>query len=153
VPGTTAAETAPAAPDTVSQVEALARTTAPRHGISVAAVTTMAGVGALQLVDPQASTVRTVSTKGGVHVTLCRGSLRPCRLPARAARARARSLALRALAETQATLVVVALPQSPTRHLQLVFERARPDESDPLYAMAGLVTPEDEDILVLVRLS
>jgi hypothetical protein len=148
----TAAEAQPAAPDTIGQVRLLARATEP-HGVPIAAVTSLAGVGALQLVDPDASTARTVSTNGGVHVTLCRGSLRPCRLPARSARAQARAIARRAFAETQAALVVVALPQSPTRHLQLVFERARLDERDPLYAMAGLVTPEDEDILVLVRLS
>jgi hypothetical protein len=116
-------------------------------------VTTTAGVGALQLVDPRASTMRTVATADGVHVTLCHGSLRPCRLPARRARAQARELARRAFAETQAELVVVALPQSSTRHLQLVFERSQTDERDPLYAMAGLVTPGDEDILVLVRLN
>jgi hypothetical protein len=148
-----AAATDPPSADTLRRVELVARESERRHGIPVGAVTTTAGVATLELVDPLTLAVRTVSTANGVHVTLCRRSLQRCRLPARAARAQARFIARRAFETTAAKLVVVALPQSPTRHLQLVFERGRMSEPECVYGMAGLLTPGGEDSVVLVRLS
>jgi hypothetical protein len=134
------------------------------QAIPVSPASTTAGVATLELIDPVAWTGRSVPTGNGVHFTLCsRGSLRPCALGrgAVAARRQAFELALATLRETTADLVVVALPQSATRHAQLVFERdVLEAELDPLaataeriYAMGGLIPYSyTEDSLVLVRL-
>ena len=132
--------------------------------IPVSPASTTAGVATLELIDPVALTGRSVPTGNGVHFTLCdRGSLRPCALGrgAVAARRQAYELALATLRETTADVVVVALPQSATRHAQLVFERDVLEAGlDPLaataeriYAMGGLIPYSyAEDSLVLVRL-
>ncbi len=134
------------------------------HSIPVSPASTTAGVATLELLDPVAWTGRSVPSKNGVHFTLCnRGPLRPCSLGggAVAARRQAFELALATLRETTADLVVVALPQSPKRHAQLVFERDILDAAlDPLaataeriYAMGMLVRYSDEDdSLVLIRI-
>jgi hypothetical protein len=135
------------------------------RAIPVSPAATTAGVATLELVDPVALSGRSVPSGNGVHFTLCnRGPLRPCSLGrgAVAARRQAFELALATLRETAADLVVVSLPQSPTRHAQLVFERdilAAPAldplvaTADRLYAMGSLVRYSDaEDSLVLFRL-
>jgi hypothetical protein len=134
------------------------------QAIPVSPASTTAGVATLELIDPVVWTGRSVPTRNGVHFTLCsRGSLRPCALGrgAVAARRQAFELALATLRETAADLVVVALPQSATRHAQLVFERdllgaeldALAATAERIYAMAGLIPCADtEDSLVLVRL-
>ena len=125
---------------------------------------TTAGVATLELVDPINWTGRSIPTRNGVHYGLCdRGPLRPCNLGrgALAARRQAVELALAAFRDTDVNLVVVGLPQSPTRHAQLVFERDILTEAlDPLaasaarlYSMCCLVPySPTEDSLVLVRL-
>ena len=125
---------------------------------------TTAGVATLELVDPIDWSGRSIPTRNGVHYGLCdRGPLRPCNLGrgALAARRQAVELARAAFRDTDVDLVVVGLPQSPTRHVQLVFERDILTETlDPLaataarlYAMGGLVPHSPtEDSLVLVRL-
>ena len=125
---------------------------------------TTAGVATLELVDPINWTGRSIPTRNGVHYGLCdRGPLRPCNLGrgALAARRQAVELALAAFRDTDVDLVVVGLPQSPTRHVLIVFERNLLTEAlDPLaataarlYAMGGLVPySPTEDSLVLVRL-
>ena len=135
-----------------------------QQAIPVSPASTTAGVATLELVDPVAWTGRSVATGNGVHFTLCNhGPLRPCSLGrgAAAARRQAFELAFATLRETAADLVVVGLPQSPTRHALLVFERDVLDATlDPLeataeriYAMGALVRYSDEnDSLVLVRL-
>jgi hypothetical protein len=78
-----------------------------------------------------------------------------------AARSQALALARRTLRETSVSVVVVALPQTATRHLQLVFERDLLQTTETsaerltrarLYAMAGLVNAGAEDSLVLIRI-
>jgi hypothetical protein len=135
-----------------------------QQAIPVSPASTTAGVATLELIDPVVWTGRSVPTRNGVHFTLCsRGSLRPCALGrgAVAARRQAFELALATLRETAADLVVVALPQSATRHAQLVFERdvleaeldALAATAERIYAMGGLVPYSyTEDSLVLVRL-
>lgn len=130
----------------------------------VSPASTTAGVATLELVDPVAWSGRSIPTGNGIHFTLCdRGPLRPCSLGrgAVAARRQAFELALTTLRETGADLVVIGLPQSPTRHALLVFERdVLAPGLDPLdataeriYAMGGLVRySEDDDSLVLVKL-
>ena len=140
---------------------ALAATPTP---ISVSRSTT-AGVATLELVDPAVWSGRSVPARNGVYFGFCdRGPLRPCALGRGAftVRREAFKLALATLRDTNADVVVIGLPQSPTRHAILVFERdlltAR--DLDPLrataerlYAMGGLVPySEAEDSLVLVRL-
>ena len=132
--------------------------------IPVSPASTTPGVATLELLDPAAWTGRSAPSENGVHFTLCnRAALRPCSLGrgAVAARRQAFELALGTLRERAADLVVVALPQSPTRHAQLVFERDILDTPlDPLaataeriYALGGLIRFSDEDdSLVLVRL-
>jgi hypothetical protein len=152
---------AAAAPTAVDRAEQIAREVERGHGLPVRGVTTMSGVATLELFDPETYTVRSVSTANGVHYTLCAGALRRCALPARAARLAAYELARRTLLETTADLVVVALPQTPTQHLQLVFERdllqapevgADQATRDRLYLMAWLATFGAEDRLLLVRI-
>ena len=131
----------------------------------VSAGSTTTGVATLELLDPVARSGRSVPAGNGVYFRLCdRGSLRPCALGsgAIAARRQAFALALSTLRSTPADLVVVGLPQSPTRSALLVFERDLLSSSgleplratgDRLYAMGGLVAhSETEDSLVLVRL-
>jgi hypothetical protein len=125
---------------------------------------TAAGVATLELIDPIEWSGRSIPTRNGIHYGLCdRGPLRPCNLGrgALAARRQAVELARAAFRDTGVDLVVVGLPQSPTRHVLLVFERDLLGEGlDPLaataqrlYAMGGLVAhSETEDSLVLVRL-
>lgn len=125
---------------------------------------TTAGVATLELIDPIEWSGRSIPTRNGIHYGLCdRGPLRPCNLGrgALAARRQAVELARAAFRDTDVDLVVVGLPQSPTRHMQLVFERDILTEAlDPLvataqrlYATGGLVPySETEDSLVLVRL-
>jgi hypothetical protein len=135
-----------------------------QQAIPVSPASTTPGVATLELLDPAAWTGRSAPSENGVHFTLCnRAALRPCSLGrgAVAARRQAFELALGTLRERAADLVVVALPQSPTRHAQLVFERDILDTPlDPLaataeriYALSGLIRFSDEDdSLVLVRL-
>ena len=125
---------------------------------------TTAGVATLELVDPIDRSGRSIPTLNGVHYSLCdSGPLRPCNLGrgALAARRQAVELARAAFRDTDVDLVVVGLPQSPTRHVQLVFERDILTEGlEPLaataarlYAMCCLVPHSPtEDSLVLVRL-
>ena len=155
------AGTAAAAPSTaLDQARQIAREVERGHGLPVSGVTTTSGVATLELFDPGTRTVRSVSTANGVHYTLCAKVLRRCALPARAARAQALELARRTLLETTVDLVVVALPQTPTHHVQLVFERDLLDSPEQgaeeatrhrLYLMAGVVTIGAEDSLLLVR--
>jgi hypothetical protein len=121
----TAAATDPSSADTLRRVERIARESERRHGIPVGAVTTIAGLN-------------------GVHVSLCRRSPQRCKSPARTARAQARFIARLALERTAVAFVVVALPHSPTRHVQLFFERGRMTDPECVY---------ETDSPVLVRLS
>jgi hypothetical protein len=152
---------AAAAPTPLDQARQIAREVERGHGLAVRGVTTTSGVATLELFDPGTHTVRSVSTANGVHYTLCAKVLRRCALPARAARAAALELARRTLFGTTADLVVVALPQTPTHHVQLVFERDVLDSPEQgaeeatrnrLYLMAGVVTIGAEDSVLLVRL-
>jgi hypothetical protein len=133
--------------------------------ISVSGGSTTAGVATLELIDPVLWSGRSVPARNGVYFRFCdRGPLRPCALGQGAitARRQAFELAIATLRETNADLVVVGLPQSPTRYALLVFERDLLDtpELDPLavtadrvYAMGGLVPHSGtEDSLMLVRL-
>ena len=125
---------------------------------------TTAGVATLELVDSIEWSGRSIPTRNGIHYGLCdRGPLRPCNLGrgAFAARRQAVELARAAFRDTDVDLVVVGLPQSPTRHAQLVFERDILTETlDPLaataarlYTMCCLVPySPTEDSLVLVTL-
>jgi hypothetical protein len=140
---------------------ALAATPTP---ISVSRSTT-AGVATLELVDPVAWSGRSVPARNGVYFGFCdRGPLRPCALGRGAftVRRQAFKLALATLRDTNADVVVIGLPQSPTRYALLVFERDLLNAldldplratSDRLYMMGGLVAYSGtEDSLVLVRL-
>jgi hypothetical protein len=131
----------------------------------VSASSTTAGVATLELIDPLTWSGRSVPTGNGTYFSLCdRGSLRPCAIGAGAVQARRQAfeLALSTLRTTSTDLVVVALPQSATRSVLLVFERdlLAGSELDPLretetrlYLMGGLVClTETEDSLILVRL-
>ena len=133
--------------------------------VSVSPSSTTAGVATLELVDPVLWSGRSVPARNGVYVGFCdRGPLRPCALGRGAivARRQAFDLALATLRDTDVDLVVVGLPQSPTRSALLVFERdllSAPASTrlrvtaDRLYAMGGLVPYSGtEDSLVLVRL-
>ena len=126
---------------------------------------TTAGVATLELIDPVSWSGRSVPAGNGSFFRLCdHGSLAPCAIRAGAEQARrqALELALSTLRTTNVDLVVVALPQSATRSVLLVFERDLLDrtELDPLretgtrlYLMGGLVClSEREDSLILVRL-
>ena len=125
---------------------------------------TTAGVATLELIDAADWSGRSIPARNGVHYGLCdRGPLRPCNLGrgALAARRQAVELARVAFRDAGVDLVVVGLPQSPTRHVLLVFERDILTETlDPvaataarLYAMGGLVPHSPtEDSLVLVKL-
>ena len=105
---------------------------------------------------------RSVPAANGVYFRICGPDLRPCNLRRGALRARkqALDLALRTFRETQADLVVVALPQSATRHTLLVFERdviaaggdADALTRDRLYAMGGLLNVGTADSLLLIKL-
>lgn len=139
----------------------IAREVERTHPLAVNGVTTTAGVATLELFDPASETWRSVPAGNGIHFTLCGSVLRRCALPARAARAQALALARRTLLETSVSLVVVALPQTATRHVQIVFERDLLDSpevsadrstGERLYAMAGLVTAGTGDSLLLVKL-
>lgn len=151
---------AAASPTALDQARQIAREIERGQGLPVSGVTTTAGVATLELFDPGPRTVRSVAAANGVHYTLCTTVLRRCALPARAARAQALELARRTLLETTADLVVVALPQTPTHHVQLVFERdvlEAPEQTAEqatrgrLYLMAGVLTVGAEDRLLLVR--
>ncbi|HYK07077.1 MAG TPA: hypothetical protein VEW11_04855 [Gaiellaceae bacterium] len=132
--------------------------------IPASPASTTAGVASLELVDPIDWSGRSIPARNGVHYGLCdRGPLRPCNLGrgALAARRQAVELARAAFRNTGVDLVVVGLPQSPTRHVLLVFERDILTEArDPLaataarlYAMGTLVPHSPtEDSLVLFRL-
>ncbi len=152
---------ASAAPSTtLDKARVIAREVERGHGLPVSAVSTTASVATLELFDPVSRTTRSVPAANGIHFTLCARALRRCALPAFAARAQALELARRTLLETRADLIVVALPQTPTRHLQLVFERdvlvqprgtAASLTRKRLYSMAGLLPAGDKDSLLLVR--
>lgn len=155
-----AAGAEPSAASAIEQARQIARDVQRELGLPVTGVTTTAGVATLELLDPEMRSGRSVPAGSGIHFTLCHRAMRSCALPARRARLQALALAHRTLLETSVSLVVVALPQSPTRHLQLVFERdvlELPDASgdqltrERLYAMGWLVTAGREDSLVLVR--
>ena len=130
--------------------------------LPVSPATTTAGVSTLELVDPATWTGRTVPAGNGVHFRICGALLRPCALKRGALRARTQALELarRTLRATEADLVVVALPQSATRHVLLVFERDVVDAAgdadtltrDRLYAMGGLLNVGTADSLLLVKL-
>jgi hypothetical protein len=154
------AGTAAASPAGLDQARQIAREVERGHKLPVSGVTTTSGVATLELFDPGTGTVRTVPTANGIHYTLCAKVLRRCALPAPAARAQALELARRTLLETAVDLIVVALPQTPTHHLQLVFERDLLDSPEQgaeeatrhrLYLMVGVVTVGAEDSLLLVR--
>ena len=156
-----AAGAEPSAAPAVEQARQIARDVQRELGLPVTGVTTTTGVATLELLDLETSSGRSVPAGNGIHFTLCQRTVRWCALPARRARLQALALARRTLLETSVSLVVVALRQSPTRHLQLVFERDvldLPDVSDDqitrerLYAMGWLVTAGREDSLVLLRL-
>jgi hypothetical protein len=132
--------------------------------VSVSRSTT-AGVATLELVDPVVWSGRSIPARNGVYFGFCdRGPLRPCALGRGAftVRRQAFKLALATLRDTNADVVVVGLPQSPTRYALLVFERDLLNAldldplratSDRLYMMGGLVAYSGtEDSLVLVRL-
>jgi hypothetical protein len=151
---------AAASPDALDRARAIAGEVQSKHGLPVSGVTTTAGVATLELFDPATGTVRSVPAADGIHLTLCGKAPRRCALPARKARAEALELARRTLLETGAGLVVVALPQTATHHLQLVFERDVLDQPEApvervtgerLYLMAGLLTSGGQDSLLLVR--
>jgi hypothetical protein len=133
--------------------------------ISVSRGSTTAGVATLELVDPVLSSGRSLPARNGVYFGFCdRGPLRPWGLGrgAFAVRRQAFELAHATLRDTNADVVVVGLPQSPTLYAFLVFERDLLSalDLDPLrgtaerlYAMGGLVFhSKTEDSLVLVRL-
>jgi hypothetical protein len=132
--------------------------------IPVSSASTTAGVATLELVDASDWSGRSIPARNGVHYGLCdRGPLRPCNLGrgALAARRQAVELARAAFRDAGVDLVVVGLPQSPTRHVLLVFERDILTETlDPLAASAarlyamGMLVPHSptEDSLVLFRL-
>jgi hypothetical protein len=148
----------------VAAVAASGSAPAASAAIPASPASTTAGVATLELVDPSTWSGRSIPAHNGVHYGLCdRGPLRPCNLRRGgfAARRQAVELARAAFRDTGVDLVVVGLPQSPTRHLLLVFERDILSEAlDPLaataarlYAMGGLVPHSaTEDSLVLVRL-
>ena len=132
----------------LDEARRIARAAQNEHGPAISAVTTTSGVAALELFNPATGWSHSVPAGNGIHFTLCGRVLRRCALPALAARRQALALARRTLRETSVTLVVVALPQTATRHLQLVFERDLLDTTETsaerltrarLYAMAGLV--------------
>ena len=138
--------------------------TAARERIPVSSASTTAAVATLELADPQEGTSRSVDADGGVYFRLCdRGSFRPCNVARGAwvARRQAHALARATFAHTEARLVVIGLPQTPTRYVLLVFERDVLDADDPLaatatrlYGMVGLVAcSERRDCLELVKLS
>jgi hypothetical protein len=137
--------------------------TAASERIPVSSASTTAAVASLELHDPLGRTSRSVDAAGGVYFRLCdRGSFRPCAIErgAWAARRQAHALARATFARTGTGLVVVGLPQTPTRYALLVFERdvLEADEAlaataTRLYDMAGLVAcSERRDCLELVRL-
>ncbi|MDQ3066284.1 MAG: hypothetical protein M3R12_03890 [Actinomycetota bacterium] len=130
--------------------------------LPVSPASSTAAVSTLELIDPATWAGHTVSGANGVYFRLCGPDLRPCSLQRGALRARTQGLALavRTFRETDANLVIVALPQSATNHALLVFERdvleatgdADTLTGDRLYAMGGLFTIGVEDSLFLVRL-
>jgi hypothetical protein len=102
-----------------------------RAGLPVGEVTTMTAVASLALVAGDGST-RAVATDDGIHFALCPKAARPrCSVGHRAPhgaklpRRQALELALRTFLETPLTLAVFTLPQSDTRTVLLVVERAR----------------------------
>jgi len=144
--------------------------------LHVAEVTTMLGVATLETLDPASWSGRSIPTGNGIYVSLCgRGARRHCAIGAGGARAgdalvartQALEFARRTLLETQVDLVVVALPQTPTRHVLLLFEgdllNAAETGTDPetvdqltrgrLYTPAGLIAfSATEDSLALLKL-
>lgn len=131
----------------------------------VSAASTTAGVATLELIDPITWSGRSVPAGNGTFFRLCdRGPVEPCAIRAGAEQARRQAfeLALSTLRATTADVVVIALPQSATRSVLLVFERdlLAATQLDPLresaarlYLMGGLVClSETEDSLILVRL-
>jgi hypothetical protein len=159
ISGTANAE--PPVAGAVDEARRIARDTERKHGPAITAVTTTSGVAALELFNPATGSSRRVPAGNGIHFTLCGRVHRSCALPAVAARRQALALARRTLLETSVSLVVVALPQTATRHLQLVFERDLLHTTETsaewltrarLYAMAGLVNAGAKDSLVLARI-
>ena len=145
----------------LDEARRIARDAQREHGPAISAVTTMSALATLELFNPATGWSRSVPAGNGIHFTLCGQDYRRCALPALAARRRALALARRTLRETSVSLVVVALPQAATRHVQLVFERELLHTTETsaerltrmrLYAMAGLVNAGAEDSLVLVRI-
>ena len=80
--------------------------------LPVSPASSTAAVSTLELIDPATWTGRSVPARNGVYFRICGPVLRPCALRRGALRARkqALDLALRTFRETQADLVVVALP-------------------------------------------
>lgn len=145
----------------LDEARRIARDAQREHGPAISAVTTTSAVAALELFNPATGSSRSVPAGNGIHFTLCGRVFRRCALPALAARRQALALARRTLRRTSVSLVVVALPQMATRHVQLVFERDLLHTTETsaerltrarLYAMAGLVNAGGEDSLVLVRI-
>jgi len=134
-------------PTTLDRARVIAREVERGHGLPVSGVTTTAGIATLELFDPATGRARSVPTADGIHFTLCLKAL---------------ELARRTLLDTGVSLVVVALPQTATHHLQLVFERdlleqpgstAEQATRERLYLMAGIHTVGAWDSLLLVRLT
>lgn len=142
----------------------------------VAEVTTTVVVATLEILDTTGLSGRSIPAGNGVYVSLCgRGARRHCAITGGGARAsdalvvrrQALELARRTLLETQVDLVVVALAQTPTRHLLLLFERGLLDTTESgmdartvdrltrgrIYAPAGIVAfSAAEDSLALTKL-
>lgn len=146
----------------VAAVAAGAAVAAPRQ-LPVSEPSTTEAVAGLELLDAAAGTSRSVASEGGVYYRLCdRGSFGPCQLRhgAAVARRQAYALARAILGGGVAPVVIVALPQTPTRYALLVFERdtlaaagALAATARRLYEMAGLVEcSPGQDCLQLVRL-
>ena len=177
----------PARPDerlaqAVAQSQQIARDVELRHRLPdgrrlhVAEVTATRGVATLETLDPASWSGRSIPAGNGIYVSLCgRGARRHCAIGAGGARAgdalvarrQALEFARRTLLETQVDLVVVALPQTPTRHVLLLFEgdllNAAETGTDPetvhhltrgrLYTPAGLIAfSATEDSLAFLKL-
>ncbi len=167
----------------VTQAQQIGRDVELRHRLPdgrrlfVAEVTATLGVATLETLDPVSWSGRSIPASNGIYVSLCgRGARKHCAVEPRGARARdalvarrqALEFAQRTLLETQVDVVVVALPQTPTWHLLLLFERDLLDSTemgtdphtvdrltrDRLYAPAGLLAfSATEDSLALLKLS
>lgn len=131
-------------------------------------VSTTLAVATLEL-SGLAGSSRSIPAENGVYAVLCgHGARRHCALGARvrptdALVARRQALAFAALVfgETPVDLVVVALPQSATEYILLVFQRDLLDAGEPdvgrdtrdrFFAMTGLAAIGLSDSLLLAQL-